>query len=308
MASRYYSAVAQDTTLTSTITSSSTSITVGSTTGYPTSYPFIVALDYNTSTEELVSIVGASGLTFTIGTTVGVANVSGRGYNGTSATAHNAGAVVRHVITAQDLTDAQTHYGTTLSSGAHGVTGALATFFGSTTSANLAAVVTDETGSGGLVFANTPTLVTPVLGAATATSVNGTTIPSSATLVTTTGTQTLTNKDLTSSTNSFPSNLGNTFTVNAQTGTAYTLVVGDANKLVTATNALAITITIPSGVFSVGQSINIVQLGVGQVTFQGDGTSVVYSTPGVKLRAQYSIANVACIATNTFLLVGDLTA
>jgi hypothetical protein len=47
----------------------------------------------------------------------------------------------------------------------------VATFLGTPTSANLAAAVTGETGTGGLVFANTPTLVTPVLGAATATSV-----------------------------------------------------------------------------------------------------------------------------------------
>lgn len=51
-----------------------------------------------------------------------------------------------------------------------------------TTSAELAGVISDETGTGALVFANTPTLVTPVLGAATATSINGTTIPTSATL------------------------------------------------------------------------------------------------------------------------------
>jgi hypothetical protein len=43
--------------------------------------------------------------------------------------------------------------------------------FAATTSAELAGVISDETGSGALVFANTPTLVTPVLGAATATSV-----------------------------------------------------------------------------------------------------------------------------------------
>ena len=54
-----------------------------------------------------------------------------------------------------------------------------------TTSAELAGVISDETGTGSLVFANTPTLVTPVLGAATATSINGTTIPSSKTLVAT---------------------------------------------------------------------------------------------------------------------------
>jgi len=41
---RYYSATAQDTTLTSAVTNSSTSIVVAATTGYPTSYPFILAL------------------------------------------------------------------------------------------------------------------------------------------------------------------------------------------------------------------------------------------------------------------------
>jgi hypothetical protein len=51
-----------------------------------------------------------------------------------------------------------------------------------TTSAELAGVISDETGSGALVFANTPTLVTPVLGDATATSIvatvaSGTTVP-----------------------------------------------------------------------------------------------------------------------------------
>src|SRR5262245_58933117 len=50
--------------------------------------------------------------------------------------------------------------------------------FAATTSAQLAGVISDETGSGALVFANTPTLVTPVLGAATATSINGVTITS----------------------------------------------------------------------------------------------------------------------------------
>jgi hypothetical protein len=48
----------------------------------------------------------------------------------------------------------------------------IATFLGTPSSANLAATVTDETGSGALVFANTPTLVTPVIGAATGTSLS----------------------------------------------------------------------------------------------------------------------------------------
>ena len=45
--------------------------------------------------------------------------------------------------------------------------------FAATTSAQLAGVISDETGSGLLVFATSPTLVTPILGAATATSING---------------------------------------------------------------------------------------------------------------------------------------
>jgi len=45
--------------------------------------------------------------------------------------------------------------------------GPIQTFLSSPTSANLAAAVTDETGSGSLVFANTPTLVSPILGTPT---------------------------------------------------------------------------------------------------------------------------------------------
>lgn len=47
----------------------------------------------------------------------------------------------------------------------------VATFLGTPSSANLAAAVSDETGSGALVFATSPTLVTPNLGAASATSI-----------------------------------------------------------------------------------------------------------------------------------------
>ena len=59
----------------------------------------------------------------------------------------------------------------------------VATFLGTPSSANLRTALTDETGTGSAVFATSPTLVTPVLGVATATSINGTTIPTSATLI-----------------------------------------------------------------------------------------------------------------------------
>lgn len=48
----------------------------------------------------------------------------------------------------------------------------VATWLGTPSSANLAAAVTDETGTGSLVFATSPSLTTPTLGAATATSIN----------------------------------------------------------------------------------------------------------------------------------------
>ena len=125
----------------------------------------------------------------------------------------------------------------------------IATFLGTPTSANLAAAVTDEVGSGPLVFAN--------------------------------------------------------LVINAQTGTTYTIVSTDANKLVTLSNSSAITLTIPSAVFTTGQQINIQQIGAGQVTVQGDGTSTFTGT-GTKLRAQYSAATIVCTGTNTFTLIGDL--
>lgn len=62
--------------------------------------------------------------------------------------------------------------GLPISTGVSGLGTGVATFLATPSSANLATAVTDETGSGALVFANTPTLVTPNIGAATGTSVN----------------------------------------------------------------------------------------------------------------------------------------
>ena len=61
--------------------------------------------------------------------------------------------------------------GLPVSTGISGLGANVATFLATPTSANLRSAVTDETGTGALVFATSPTLVTPVLGAASATSV-----------------------------------------------------------------------------------------------------------------------------------------
>ena len=99
--------------------------------------------------------------------------------------------------------------------------------------------------------------------------------------------------------------------LNAQTGTTYTLVLTDAGKLVTLSNAAAITLTVPlesSVGYAIGSSIDIVQIGAGQVTVAGAGGVTVNATPGLKLRAQYSAGTLIKTASNTWLLVGDLSA
>jgi hypothetical protein len=89
----------------------------------------------------------------------------------------------------------------------------VATFLGTPSSANLAAAVTDETGTGALVFASSPTLVTPTLGAATATSING---------VTVTGTSTPA-LSVTGTTAVSGTNTGDQTTITGNAGTATTL-------------------------------------------------------------------------------------
>ena len=98
---------------------------------------------------------------------------------------------------------------------------------------------------------------------------------------------------------------------NAQTGTTYTLVIGDKDKIVTASNAAAITVTVPPSVFSANDIINVQQIGAGQVSFtQGSGvtiTSTGATATAPKLRAQYSAASVVCTASNTFTVIGDIS-
>ena len=125
------------------------------------------------------------------------------------------------------------------------------------------------------------------------------------TVATLTGSQTLTNKTLTAPViNGGLINL----TLNAQTGTTYTAVAGDSGKLVTLSNASAITCTLPPSVYSIGEQINFVQLGAGQVTF-AQGSMVTIRSAGAtstapKIGKQYAAATAICIGVNEFLVVG----
>jgi len=108
---RYYSAIAQDTNLSTSATSGDVTITVTTTTGWPTQYPFCLALDFGTSLEELVDVTSLIGITATVT----------RGIDSTVAVGHAAGAVVRHVLTARDIRETEQHVAN--NTGVHGVTG-----------------------------------------------------------------------------------------------------------------------------------------------------------------------------------------
>lgn len=105
---------------------------------------------------------------------------------------------------------------------------------------------------------------------------------------------------------------GTTLGFNAQTGTTYTLVAADAsNKLVTTSNASAVTVTVPPSVFAAGEQINVQSIGVGLTSFaQGAGvtiTSTGATSTAPVLRARYSACTIICTASNTFTILGDLS-
>jgi butyrate kinase len=102
--------------------------------------------------------------------------------------------------------------------------------------------------------------------------------------------------------------------VNAQTGTTYTLLAGDAQKIVTLNNASDITVTLASNAtqaLPVGTQISLLQLGIGQVNVVGASSPnpvTIYANPGKKTRAQYSLITLIQLTTDTWLLTGDATA
>lgn len=102
-----------------------------------------------------------------------------------------------------------------------------------------------------------------------------------------------------------------TLSFNAQTGTTYTLVAADLGKLVTTSNASAVTVTIPPSVFSAGNQINVQSIGVGLTSFVAGAGVTITSTGATAaapiLRARYSACTIICTASNTFTVIGDLS-
>lgn len=105
--------------------------------------------------------------------------------------------------------------------------------------------------------------------------------------------------------------------INSQTGTTYTVVAGDAQKLITLSNASSITLTIASNAtqaLPVGTQVTISQYGAGTVTIVGASSPnpvTIVSTGATsnqpQTRTQYSTATLIQTSTDNWLVVGDIS-
>ncbi len=278
---RQYSSISTETTLANNInttvttmvvaTSTATALMGGVTLAGANVDIFTVALDADTINEEIVYVTAVSGDTLTI-----VRGEAGTGVPAVSGIAHTAGASVKHVLTSDDLiffrNNASPVASFEFSGSTSGTTTIQATAIAGTNTLTLPATTSDT-----------------LVGKATA--------------------DTLTNKTLTSPIINTPFIR---LTLNAQTGTTYTLVAADSqNKLITCSNASAVTVTIPPGLFAIGDAINVQSIGVGLTTFAA-GLGVTITSTGATsaapiLRARHSACTVICTASNVFTVVGDIS-
>ena len=92
---------------------------------------------------------------------------------------------------------------------------------------------------------------------------------------------------------------------------SYTLSsLTERDNLIEVSSTSGTTITIPTNAtlaLPVGTSIDILQTNTGQVTIAGAAGVTVNGTPGLKLRAQWSSATLFKRATDTWVVMGDLT-
>jgi hypothetical protein len=88
----------------------------------------------------------------------------------------------------------------------------------------------------------------------------------------------------------------------------YTLVTADAGRLIIVDSATDEDVTVDGSLdLAVGQRIDLLRLGAGEVTVVAS-SATVNGTPGLRLRAQYSAATVLCVGADSYVLVGDVKA
>jgi hypothetical protein len=177
--------------------------------------------------------------------------------------------------------------GLPVSTGISGFGTGVATFLATPSSANFAAALTDETGSGANVFATSPTLVTPLLGTPTSGNLSNCTAD---------GTDAVGFKNIPQ---------------NAQTGN-YTLVLADSGKhIYHAVAAGAATYTIPANgsvAFPIGTAITFVNMSTTSISI-AITTDTMYlakdGTTGTRTLANYGSATALKLTSTTWLISGS---
>ena len=216
------------------------------------------------------------------GTGVGTSTGSGNNVLSTSPT------LVTPILgtpTSVTLTNAT---GLPIATGVSGLGSNVATFLATPSSANLAAALTDETGSGSAVFATSPTLVTPVLGTPTSGTLSNCTVD---------GTDSVGFRNI-------PQN---------SQSAAYTLVLADAGKHIfhPSGDANARTYTIPANssvAYPIGTAITFINM-TSQVVTIAITTDTMYlssaGTTGSRSLAQYGSATAIKMTSTTWLISGS---
>ena len=97
--------------------------------------------------------------------------------------------------------------------------------------------------------------------------------------------------------------LGFDATLNDQTD-SYTLVAGDAGKVVVLNKGSAVNLTVPSGL-GAGFTCSVIQKGAGQVTFVASSTTINNRQSHTKIAGQHGVATLIATAANVFVLAGD---
>jgi len=279
---RQYSSISVETTLASGISSTATTMTVAAGTGSAllggvtlaagNVDQFTVALDPDTTNEEIVFITAVSTDTFTIT----------RARAGTSGVTHSAGATVKHVLTSDDLNAFKAAISPVANLGfagsTSGSTTVQATAVAGTTTLTLPAatdtlVARDTTDTLTNKTLTSPTLNTPTINDA--------------------------RQNLT-----LNAQTGTTYTT-VLTDNGRLVTLNNAASI-------TVTVPLNSSVaYATGAIINVQQIGAGQVTIQGASGVTITSTGATatapKTRAQYSAASIIKTATDSWTVIGDIS-
>jgi hypothetical protein len=311
---RQYAGAATATTITAAINTTDTTCSLAATTGWPStgSVPFYIVLDPGTSSEEKCSAtISGSTLTLT------------RGQDDTSAKSHSAGATVYPVFTANDADEANELVAKLTTKGDLLVTTGSA-LNRLAVGTNDFALLADSAAANGVAWKQVPAagLASDAVTTAKILNANVTADKLASNSVTTAkiADSNVTTAKIADSAvtqakmadRAVGSAELDNLTLNAQTGTTYTLVLADAHKLVTQSNASGVTTTVPpnsSVAFEIGDQVNLLQLGAGQVTVAaGSGVTIRSQGSKLKLNGQYATATLVKIGTDEWVLLGNTAA